>query len=219
MKFYTPEQWYSLFDCPSLVIDDQGLIWEADDYYKILSGSPSGKIDFSAGIIYGKGLGYDLFEAPIAYLTEKNGITEVQDAKQGVFSAPILYIKDHKVYTPDAYCAIFDAPGGFIRVEKKSPAASSGQAGAGVSGVTASGLGSTVLKIGGAALAAYCVLIGVANALPVWLSILLGIALVGGLGYMGWFSRNQAMRKTFRLAFWAVLAWFVLAAIIIIKSL
>lgn len=227
MKVYTPKQWYSLFDCPSLIIDDQGLIWAADEYYKVLFGSPSGKVDFSAGKIYGKGLGYDLFEEPIAYLSQKNGVTEIRDAKQGIFSAPILYIKDNKIYTLEEYCSIFDAPGGFIRQEKESPFAESGQfasgsaggAAAGSEGGPVSGLGVLALKIGGVMLTAYCVLIGVANALPIWLSILLGIALIGGLGYMGWFSKDQAKHKAFRLAFWSVLAWFALVAIIIINAL
>lgn len=152
IKIYTPKQWYSLFDCPRLVIDDQGLIWAADEYYKVLFGSPSGKIDYSAGKIYGKGLGYDLFEEPIAYLSTKNGVTEVQDAKQGVFSAPILYIKDNKIYTPEEYCSIFDVPSGYIKEDQPSSGGYSGSSSGSSSGGGHSGSSSGSSSGGGSPL-------------------------------------------------------------------
>ncbi|MGN1027864.1 MAG: hypothetical protein ACI4P4_15825 [Faecousia sp.] len=120
LKFYTPNEWYSLFQCPSLIIDDEGRIWKADDYYKIISGAPVGRVDYTRGCIYGEDLGYGLLaSAPIAYLETKNGVTQVLDGKKGLFSAPILYIKDDKVYTPERYTALFDAPSGYIKEEAK----------------------------------------------------------------------------------------------------
>lgn len=120
LQFYTPKQWYSLFQCPSLIIDDIGKIWKADDYYKIISGAPVGRVDYARGCIYGEDLGYGLLAAaPIAYLETKNGVTQVLDGKKGLFSAPILYIKDDKVYTPEQYTALFDAPSGYIKEEAK----------------------------------------------------------------------------------------------------
>jgi len=141
IKLYTPKQWYSLFDCPTLIIDDQGLIWAADAYYKVLFGSPSGKIDYAAGKIYGKGLGYNAFEEPIAYLTCKNGVIEIQDAKQGVFSAPILYIKDNKIYTPEEYNSIFDAPSAYFSGNHSGSTNTSGKPGGNSSGRKSSGGG------------------------------------------------------------------------------
>ena len=120
LQFYTPKQWYSLFQCPSLIIDDEGKIWKADDYYKIIRGAPVGRVDYARGCIYGEDLGYGpLAAAPIAYLETKNGVTQVLDGKKGLFSAPILYIKDNKVYTPEQYTALFDAPSGYIKKEAK----------------------------------------------------------------------------------------------------
>lgn len=115
LKFYTPKQWHAFFDCPSLIIDDEGRIWSADNYYKILFGEPSGRIDFSKGKIYGKDLGYGLFSAPIAYLETKNGVTRVLDAKEGFFNSPILYIENNKVYTPEQWTRLFDCPSGYIK--------------------------------------------------------------------------------------------------------
>lgn len=101
IKFYTPKEWNSLFDCPSLIIDNWGKIWAADQYQMVLSGEPCGRIDYEGGKIYGKDLGYGMFAEPIAYLETKNGVTRIMDAKKGLFSAPILYIQDDKVYTPE----------------------------------------------------------------------------------------------------------------------
>lgn len=115
LQIYTPKQWYSLFNCPSLMIDDNGLIWAADEYYKILFSSPSGKIDYAAGKIYGKDLGGGLFSEPIGYLETKNGVTRIMDAKQGYFSTPILYIQGNKIYTAEEYGSIFGAPSGYVQ--------------------------------------------------------------------------------------------------------
>lgn len=115
LQFYTPKEWNSLFNCPSLIIDDNGKIWSADAYYKPLFGEPSGRVDYTGGKIYGKDLGYGLLAEPIAYLETKNGVIEIRDAKKGLFSAPILYIKDGKVYTPERFTALFDAPDGYFK--------------------------------------------------------------------------------------------------------
>ncbi len=120
IKFYTPKEWHSLFDCPSLIIDDWGKIWAADNYYMVLSGEPCGKIDYQGGKIYGKDLGYGMFAEPIAYLETKNGVTRIMDAKKGLFSSPMLYIQDDKVYTPEQWTSLFDAPGGYIKKDTPS---------------------------------------------------------------------------------------------------
>lgn len=142
LQIYTPKQWYSLFNCPSLMIDDNGLIWAADEYYKILFSSPSGKIDYAAGKIYGKDLGGGLFSEPIGYLETQNGVTRIMDAKQGYFSAPILYIQGNKIYTAEEYCSIFGAPSGYV--QGNPPSSGSGYGGysggsSGSSGSSSSG--------------------------------------------------------------------------------
>lgn len=117
-EIYTPKEWSTSFKSPALVIDDHYLIWEADQYYKILSGEPSGRIDIATGKIYGKGLGYSLMQAPIGYISEKNGILEIR-GKGSTWSSPILYIKDDKIYTPDRFYSIFDNPNGYIHNPEK----------------------------------------------------------------------------------------------------
>ena len=119
-KLYTPKEWNTLFDSPSLIIDDDGKIWTADNYYKIISGEPSGRIDYAAGKIYGKDMGYGMFAEPIAYLETKNDVIQVIDAGKGLFSSPILYIRDDKVYTPEEYYSIISNPSGYIRREDRT---------------------------------------------------------------------------------------------------
>lgn len=122
LKFYTPQQWRYIFDCPSLIVDDQGRIWSADSYYKILFGEPSGRVDFSAGKIYGKDMGYGLFASPIGLMETKDGVTQVRDAKGGWFASPILYIKDGKVYAPKEFFSIWPAPSGYVKREERGAA-------------------------------------------------------------------------------------------------
>lgn len=117
-EVYTPKEWSSFFKSPCLIIDDNYLIWEADQYYKILFGEPSGRIDIATGKIYGKGLGYSLMQAPIGYIDEKNGVLEIRRSG-GTWSSPILYIKDDKIYTPDRFYSIFDNPNGYINNPEK----------------------------------------------------------------------------------------------------
>lgn len=72
---------------------------------------------------------------------------------------------------------------------------------------------------GDAMLLIYCVVSGIANAMPIWLNALLGIALLGELIYMSWFSKDKLNQNPFRLAFWVVLAWFSFVAIMIARLL
>ena len=144
IQFYTPSQWYSLFGCPNLMIDDEGKIWSADAYYKLLFGEPSGRIDYAGGKIYGKDLGYGMMAEPIGYLETKNGVTEIRDARAGLFSAPILYIKDGKVYTPEQFTAVFDAPSGFLKKEPEGNGGVASGTGTGHSASSGSSSGSVV---------------------------------------------------------------------------
>lgn len=107
MKVYTPKEWLSVFGgSPSLVIDDKGYIYSADGYYKLISDSPIGRIDYQKGHIYDKHYA-DLFPTPIAYMVNSDGVTKVMEYGKSHFSEPILYIQNDKIYTPSEYYRIF----------------------------------------------------------------------------------------------------------------
>ena len=220
LQFYTPKEWYSLFNCPSLIVDNDGKIWSADEYYKILFGEPSGRIDYAKGKIYGKDLGYGLMAEPIAYLETKNGVIEVRDANKGLFSAPILYIRDDKVYTPERFFSLFDSPNGFIKKkDREDPDTDSRGSHTGSGGSSGGVIGPALLKIGGGFLLFYCVVIGLGAALPLWLLVLLWVAAAVGLGYMGFFAPKSYRTKAFRAGFFALLISTAIFAGIVIKRL
>ena len=215
LQFYTPKEWYSLFNCPSLIVDNDGKIWSADEYYKILFGGPSGRIDYAKGKIYGKDLGYGLMAEPIAYLETKNGTIEVRDAKKGLFSAPILYIRDDKVYTPERFFSLFDSPNGFFkREDREERDTGSGGSSGGVSGGV---FGPALLKIVGGFLLFCCVANGLALAMPLWLLVLLWVAAAIGLGYLGFFAPESKRTKAFRAGFFTLLISAVVFTVIIIR--
>lgn len=199
-KIYTPKEWNSIFDCPSLMIDDEGLIWKADEYYKVLFGEPSGRIDWKAGRIYGADLGYGLMAEPIAYMEEKNGVTEILDARNGIFSAPILYLKNDKIYTPEQYTAVFDCPGGYIREEKRAEETRTATADTEIereetqrsSAVTGGGMG--FMKLIGILFAIYIVVQGLFVGAP-WLGWALPIGTTAFLLYKGFTLPDGDPRK------------------------
>lgn len=121
MKIYTPKEWLSAFqECPSLIIDDKGLIWAGDEYYKILFGEPSGKIDFEKGYIYGEDYA-KLMATPIGILEKVNDVIKVYDYQKGRFSAPVLYIENDKIYTPEQYGSIFGSDArGYVQKGKST---------------------------------------------------------------------------------------------------
>lgn len=126
MKIYTPKEWLSFFGgSPNLIIDDNGYIFSADGYYKLLSDSPIGKIDYEKGHIYDKHYA-DLFPTPIAYMVNSDGIIKVMEYGKSHFSEPILYIQDDKIYTPDEYLRIFGGnASGYIQRDTPSDGGSS----------------------------------------------------------------------------------------------
>lgn len=120
IKVYTPKAWLSVFGgSPSLVINDDGYIYSADQYYRIFTGTPIGKIDYEKGLIYDKHYN-DLFPTPIAYTTAKSDVIEIREYGKSNFSDPILYIKGDKLFTPEEYFRIFGgAASGYIKREEK----------------------------------------------------------------------------------------------------
>ena len=103
MKIHTPEQWYSIFGkCPTLLVDDQGRIWAADQYFHPLSSEPSGLIDCKNNKIYGPD--YSRADAaPIAWMETRNDETRIHAFREGGSGAPMLYIIGNRIYTPDQY--------------------------------------------------------------------------------------------------------------------
>lgn len=103
MKIHTPEQWYSIFGkCPTLLVDDQGRIWAADQYFHPLSSEPSGLIDCKNNKIYGPD--YSRADAaPIAWMETRNDETRIYAFREGGSGAPMLYIIGNRIYTPDQY--------------------------------------------------------------------------------------------------------------------
>lgn len=126
MKVYTPKAWLSFFGgSPSLVIDDNGYIYSADGYYKLISDSPIGKIDYEKGHIYDKHYA-DLFPTPIAYMVKSNDVIKVMEYGKSHFSEPILYIQGDKIYTPSEYHRLFGGnASGYIKRDTPSGGGSS----------------------------------------------------------------------------------------------
>lgn len=115
-EIYTPKQWRSIFGCPSLIIDDKGYIYSAEEYRKLLR-EPIGWIDYSRNNIYGKDYN-TVFATPIAYMVQSGNLTKVFEYGKTQFSEPILCIQNDKIYTYDEYVAWFGEPNGFIRTDK-----------------------------------------------------------------------------------------------------
>ena len=118
-KIYTPKQWRQYFRCASIIIDDDGRIFSADDYYKTFR-SPIGKVDYSKNYIYGEDYS-STFATPIAQMVQNGDEIRVYEYGGGVFADPILYIKNKKIYTPDEYFRIFGGEAsGYIEEDEKS---------------------------------------------------------------------------------------------------
>lgn len=103
IKIYTPEQWHSIFGgCPTLIVDDQNRIWQADAYYKPLLGEPSGLIDYNKNRIYGPDYA-KMGAIPIARMESRNGEIRIYNYEDGWSASPMLYIIGDRIYTPDQY--------------------------------------------------------------------------------------------------------------------
>lgn len=127
MKVYTPKEWLSFFvGSPSLVIDDNGYIYSADGYYKLISDSPIGKIDYEKGHIYDKHYA-GLFPTPIACMVKSDDAIKVMEYGKSHFSEPILNIQEDKIYTPSEYLRLFGGnASGYIKRDTPSGDGSSG---------------------------------------------------------------------------------------------
>lgn len=222
-QIYTPREWAGFFQSPSLIIDDNWLIWEADQYYRVLFASPSGRIDFTRGHIYGKGLGYHLSEAPIGYISVKNGVTEIRGSA-GTFSSPILYIRDNKIYTPDRFYSVLDNPSGYIRNDSapSGGASTSSNPSNNYASSGGPGIGTLLLMYGIGVILVVWIFLIIESILPLWALALIGLAMPAWVAYYGWFGDCEKLRvrirsklpadklkKRMRWGFWVVLVVYI----------
>lgn len=114
-EIYTPKQWRSIFGCPSIIIDDNGYIYSAEEYKKLFR-EAIGRIDYNKNNIYGKDYNA-VFATPIAYMVHDGSVTKVYEYGKTQFSDPILYIVGDKIYTYEEYTRWFGDPSGYVRTD------------------------------------------------------------------------------------------------------
>ena len=114
IKFYTPHNWMSVFDAPSIIIDDDGLIYSADEYYKLLK-TACGRVDTKTGYIYGKGH-YSKLTLPVGMVKRGHNCIEIYgDDFASIMAVPIYYIQGDAVYTAEEYGKFFKSAEGYIK--------------------------------------------------------------------------------------------------------
>lgn len=113
IKLYTPPEWYSVFNNPTIIIEDDGMIYSDADYYSILR-SPIGKIDYNTGYIYGSDYN-DFFPRPIGKMTVKNDVTVIYGENfNDLLPRPLFFVRDNRVYTYDEFYSIFPSASAYI---------------------------------------------------------------------------------------------------------
>lgn len=118
IKIYTRDAWLSYFSkYPCIVIKDDGLIYNEDCLYKMIS-HPIGKIDFSRGEIYGEDY-LKMFPLPVGYLKRNGDVIEIygEEYRQKMFPLPIGYIQGDEYYSYDDYHRLFRIPAMYIERE------------------------------------------------------------------------------------------------------
>lgn len=114
IKFYTPRNWMSVFDSPSVIIDDDGLIYSEAEYYK-LSKTACGRVDTKTGYIYGNGH-YSGLTAPVGMVKQgPNSIEIYGDDFASIMAVPIYYIQGGNVYTAEEYGKVFGVAAGYAK--------------------------------------------------------------------------------------------------------
>lgn len=112
-KIYTPQQWFSMFRCAELIIEDDGLIFNEEDYYKTFR-QAIGKFDYDSGYIYGED--YHRWGAiPIGKIQQDGNVTKIYGDDYARLSAqPIFYIRDNRIYSADQFYKTFPMEAGYI---------------------------------------------------------------------------------------------------------
>lgn len=114
IKFYTPRNWMRVFDTPSVIIDDDGLIYSETEYYK-LSKTACGRVDTKTGYIYGNGH-YSGLTAPVGMVKQgPNSIEIYGDDFASIMAVPIYYIQGGNVYTAEEYGKVFGVAAGYAK--------------------------------------------------------------------------------------------------------
>lgn len=112
-RIYTPQQWFSLFRCAELIIEEDGLIYNADDEFKSFR-QAIGKIDYASGFIYGEDY-YKSWPIPVGKIVQDGDITKIYGEDYTSLSAwPILYIRGNSIYTADQFFKSFPMEAGYI---------------------------------------------------------------------------------------------------------
>lgn len=114
LEIHTPKSWRSIFSFPSIIVDDEGYIFNADDYHKFVR-YPVGKIDYGSGYIYGEDY-QKLVRTPIGCIEKDGDVTKVfgKDYDK-LIRDPVLYIKGNEVYSYEEYHKLFSTPSYYIK--------------------------------------------------------------------------------------------------------
>ncbi len=112
-KIYTPQQWFSIFRCAELIIEDDGLVYSEEDYYKSFR-QAIGKFDYASGFIYGEDY-YRWGAIPIGKIQQEGNVTKIYGEDYTRLSAqPIFYIRDNRIYSADQFYKTFPMEAGYI---------------------------------------------------------------------------------------------------------
>lgn len=113
LKIYTPKEWFQLFRCAEIIIEDDGLIYRGEDYYKNFR-QAIGKIDYSVGYIYGEDYNR-LSRVPIGSIRQDGAVTKIYGEDYARLTAqPILYIRDNRIYAADEFYKLFPMEAAYI---------------------------------------------------------------------------------------------------------
>lgn len=113
-EIHTPKSWHSIFTYPSIIVDDDGLIYNSAEYHKLLR-NPIGKFDYNSGYIYGEDY-CKLMPSPIGRIKKDGTVTIIFGEDYDTLNpTPILYIKGNEIYSPDEYNKLFSTPSAYIK--------------------------------------------------------------------------------------------------------
>lgn len=122
LEIYSQKSWVSTFKSPSFIVDDEGLIYNADEYRKLIR-NPIGKIDYSSGYIYGPDY-FKSLRSPMGQIKQDGDVTMVfgEDYIKNIRS-PSFYVQGNVVYSYKEYHSSFPTPSYYI-VQKDSSSSS-----------------------------------------------------------------------------------------------
>lgn len=140
IEIYTPDDWYSIFGEPKIIIADDDYIYRGEDRHKN-SRVPIGFVDWQNGKIYGTNYIYNNNVKPIAYIIpDHKGVSAVYSEKdtngygQPTFTAKALfYIHNNTIYKTYPDC-LSGGGGVYGKVNETPPTTSSSTSGAGGAG-------------------------------------------------------------------------------------